>query len=297
VYRRAFLLTTVLGLVAVGAGVAAGALGMPHEKGATAFKVVEFAVMLLVLGMYSREKKMRWRIRWLNYRQLAEQLRHSRYLLLLGRAIPIEVPVYMQEFHDDSDWTNWYVRAFMRQASLPNARVDRDYLEAVRWLLERRQVGYQYEYYAQSSKHQERTDGRLDRAIGILVWTVLGLLGVYLGLHFYADWFGPPRLIHLLDRARPWITAISATLPAIAAALSAIKNHGEYAQNTLRYRGMAVTLHDLMGELAEQRGALNGDLTRAYGVIARLAASTAGYLLEEVYQWRTILQMKELERT
>ncbi len=297
IYRRAFLFTTVLGLVAVGAGVAAGALGMLHDNAATAFKVLEFLVMLMVLWMYSREKKMRWRIRWLNYRQLAEQFRHSRYLLLLGRAIPIEAPVYMQEFHADSDWSNWYVRAFMRQASLPNARVDRDYLEAVRWLLETRQVSYQYEYYAHSSKKQEKTDARLDKVIGVLVRTVLVLLFVYLASHILANWLNLDKLKATLDYLKPWITAVSATLPAVSAALAAIKSHGQYAQNALRYRGMAVTLQAMMRELAEQRGAPNGDLARAYNAIAKLASSTSAYLLQEVYQWRTILQMKGLERT
>jgi hypothetical protein len=297
IYRRAFLFTTVLGLVAVGAGVAAGALGMLHDNAATAFKVLEFLVMLTVLWMYSREKKMRWRIRWLNYRQLAEQFRHSRYLLLLGRAIPIEAPVYMQEFHADSDWSNWYVRAFMRQASLPNARIDRDYLEAVRWLLETRQVSYQYEYYAHSSKKQEKTDARLDQMIGVLVRTVLVLLFVYLASHILANWLSLEKWKAALDYLKPWITAVSAILPAVSAALSAIKSHGQYAQNALRYRGMAVTLEEMIRELAQQRGAPNGDLARAYNSIARLASSTAAYLLQEVYQWRTILQMKGLERS
>jgi hypothetical protein len=218
-------------------------------------------------------------------------------LLLLGRAIPIETPVYMQEFHADSDWSNWYVRAFMRQASLPNARVDRDYLEAVRWLLETRQVSYQYEYYAHSSKKQEKTDARLDQVIGVLVRTVLVLLFVYLASHILANWLNLEKLKAALDQLKPWITAVFATLPAVSAALAAIQSHGQYAQNALRYRGMANTLEEMMRELAEQRGALNGDLARAYNAIAKLANSTTAYLLQEVYQWRTILQMKGLERT
>ncbi len=297
IYRAAFFAATMLGITAVIAAVLAGALGKNHEYAATALKGIEFFVMLAVLGLYVREKRMLWRIRWLNYRQLAEQFRHARYLLLLGRAIPVDVPAYMQEFHEDSDWTNWYVRAFMRQAGLPNARIDRDYLEAVRWLLETRQVDYQYKYYSQACKSQETTDGRLELTIGLLVWAVLIVLFLYLASYGLAAWLSPTKWMDEVELFMPAVAAISAILPAIAAALSAIKSHGEYAQNALRYHGMAITLRELRSELAEQRGALNGDLTRAYNGIAKLGISTSAYLLQEVYQWRTILQMKELERT
>jgi hypothetical protein len=293
IYRGAFVLTTLLGTVAVTAAV----LSIPFVNSGTTLKLLEVIVIAILLWMYSREKKMRWRLRWLNYRQLAEQFRHARYLLLLGRAIPVEVPAYMQEFHEQAGWGNWYMRAFMRQASLPNARLDRDYLEAVRWLLETRQVAYQYEYYADAREKQERTDTHLERVVGRLVCTVFIITAAYIVLHWLADWLNLGELASGLNQLKPWTTVIGALFPAGAAALSAIRNHGEYAQNALRYRGMAVTLHGVMRELAEQRGALDGDLTRAYNKVAKLAISTTAYLLQEVYQWRTILQMKGLERT
>ncbi len=280
--RGLAVLTSLLGLIAVAAAV----LTVPLESVGSWLKIPEIAVITAVLWLYGHEQKMRWRVRWLNYRQLAEQLRHARYLLLLGRTIRVDVPAHMQEFYDEAHWVNWYVRALLRQASLPHARLDRDYLEAVRWLLATRQVGSQHRFFEDAHLKQEAANVHLEKLVGGLAWVLLTAIVLYEGIHLWGA----------AKDVTPWIMVLGAFLPACAAALSAIKSNGEYAQNALRYRGMASALDGVMRELSGDRCLLASDLTLGYYRIANLAATATAYLLEEVYQWRTILQMKVLER-
>jgi hypothetical protein len=192
---------------------------------------------------------------------------------------------------------NWYVRALLRQATLPTARLNRDYIEAVRWLLEKRQVAGQHRFFDQSYRKQEQANAHLEAWGGrlillVLIATVGYLIAAGIAAALHAHFFEGK-----VEGAAPWIMVVGALFPAAAAALSAINSHGEYAQNALRYRGMASALADVRRELAEYGGRLDQDLTPGYHDIVRLAVTTTAYLLEELYQWRTILQMKNLERS
>jgi hypothetical protein len=293
IYRGTAVLTSLLGTFAVAAAV----LSIPMHWAALWLKAAEAALILVMIGLYRREKNMKWRIRWLNHRRLAEQLRHARYLILLGRTIPVDVPAHMQEFHEKARWFNWYVRALLRQASLPAAPLDRDYLEAVRWLLETRQVASQHRFYQGAYQKQEQAEQHLEVWVGVLVWLVLITTVSYIIGHYVVERFGSCEERLAMDVASRWVMVVGALFPAGAAALSAIKSHGEYAQNALRYQGMARELRSVEGELSTYGGQLNQGLRPAYDNIARRAVSTTAYLLEEVNQWRTILQMKVLERT
>jgi hypothetical protein len=100
IYRGTAVLSSLLGPIAVAAAVLA--LAIPLHQAEVPLKSIEVLLILLVNVVYWREQKVKWRVRWLNYRQLAEQLRHARYLALLGRGIPVDVPAHMQEFHDEA---------------------------------------------------------------------------------------------------------------------------------------------------------------------------------------------------
>lgn len=293
IYRGTAVLTSLLGTLAVAAAV----LAIPMPWAALRFKVAEALVIALLIIVYLLEKKTGWRIRWLNYRQLAEQLRHARYLILLGRAIPVDVPAHMQEFQEKARWFNWYVRALLRQASLPTACLDRDYVEAVRCLMETRQVASQERFFEKAQHEQHEANEHLETWVGLLVGLVLAATLLYIAGHLLVERFGTCQLQRGMDIAGKWVMVVGALFPAAAAALSAIKSHGEYAQNDLRYQGMARELKSVERELSAYGTQLDKDLLLGYNNIAKRAVTTTAYLLEEVNQWRTILQMKVLERT
>ncbi len=288
IYRGTFVLAALMGTTAVAAAV----FTVPFAEASASLKLAEVLVIAVILWLYYRERKVGWRLKWINYRQMAEQFRHARYLFLIGRSIPVEVPKHMTEFHEEAAWENWYVRALLRQAALPNACLDRDYLEATRWVLESRQVAYQSGFYQTSREQQHSADKYLERRIGFLVWTVLVTTSGYLVCKFF---IAATKDFVLL--AAPWIMVIGALFPACAAALTAIKSNGEYAQNAVRYHGMASTLKAAGKQLGEIRGWIDADLPRGYERLVKLATATADYLLQEVYQWRSMLQLKGIERS
>ena len=67
-----------------------------------------------------------WHERWLDYRALAENLRHGRFLSFVsefGRIRGEPAGVEQRE----PPWMLWYVRATMREIGLPNATLDGTY--------------------------------------------------------------------------------------------------------------------------------------------------------------------------
>jgi hypothetical protein len=285
--RGTFVLAALMGTTAVAAAV----LSVPFPGASWHLKLAEVLVIAVILWLYYRDKSKRWRLRWLNYRQMAEQFRHARYLLLLGRSIPVEVPKHVAEFHDEAVWENWYVRAMLRQAALPHACLDRDYMAATRLVLETCQVSYQTSFYEKSREKQHAAERKLESGIGMMVWTVLVATFAFVVCKCI------PAMKSYMSVAAPWITIIGALFPAGAAALSAIKSNGEYAQNAVRYRGMAFTLRAAGKQLGEIQGWVELDLPRGYEKLVKLATATADYLLQEVYQWRSMLQLKGIERS
>jgi hypothetical protein len=105
-----------------------------HEE--AVWSVLELGLILLILLIYWLGIRRHWHKRWIDYRLLAEQLRHMRFLAPLGRTLPaFRVPAH--DVHGDPrrSWVNWHFRAIAREAGLVNARIDTGYLEAYRQLL------------------------------------------------------------------------------------------------------------------------------------------------------------------
>jgi hypothetical protein len=98
----------------------------------------------------------------------------------------------------------------------------------------------------------------------------------------------------------PVITLIGALMPAVAAALSAVGSHGEYAQIATRFQGTNSALRaaekDLTQLLPNRReGAVQQNL-RSSTLVGILMTAT-DTLVQEVLGWPAILQKKDIEPT
>jgi hypothetical protein len=91
---------------------------------------MEFLIILSILIVVSYGRKCRWHKRWMEYRRLAEWLRHFRILALTASRAPIDRP--KRAPGDSDDWVSWYAFAIHKQLPLPNIAVDQNYLEKVR---------------------------------------------------------------------------------------------------------------------------------------------------------------------
>ena len=82
-----------------------------------------------------------WHERWIDYRAIAESLRHGRFLDNSAS----EFGRIRHVIGADQPWTIWYIRATMREIGLPHARIDEFYqralLQATRDEEVRKQIG------------------------------------------------------------------------------------------------------------------------------------------------------------
>ena len=322
-YRGAFAASAVLGATAVSFAL----LNVLFPGLSVVAKTAELFALAIVLAIFFRAAHYGWNERWLNYRRLERHLNAAAWLALLGQTIRLQVPAHGSPFHDQAVWENWYTRAVLRQGGLPEVRMGRDHLNAVRDLVLSGLVRDQIRYYKGEieelsyAEHVLETLGRR-----FIAWAFFGTLSylVFHGLHESHllqaapgyEWMhriifaalkaaGVTRPDHQLAESMHRIAiALGAGLPAWAGAFAAIRSQSEYNQIALRYGGQIAALtriahkFELMSagvgsgrELRFARPAWNSaDLTR-------LTLATTGVLTDELHHWHSILMTKEIEPT
>ena len=77
-------------------------------------------VVIILLVRYGSDNA--WHERWIDYRLVAESLRHARYLAYVS-----EFGLVQQKRIANQPWTIWYIRASLRELGLPHAVLDRSY--------------------------------------------------------------------------------------------------------------------------------------------------------------------------
>ena len=124
VYVLAYLLSAFAVIIAL-----AGIFG-EHPRDPMGNKVVfvvfELLVIGFILGIVIVGRWWLWHERWLQYRTLAENLRHVRFLAFVSEFGRIRVPSADPEDHEPS-WVLWYIRATFREIGLPTAELDGTY--------------------------------------------------------------------------------------------------------------------------------------------------------------------------
>ena len=78
--------------------------------------LAELAIIFAILLTWYLGQRRQWHRRWLEYRRLAECLRHMRILGPLGAKGPVSRPSLDFE---GQDWVSWYARSLRRLIPLP----------------------------------------------------------------------------------------------------------------------------------------------------------------------------------
>ena len=132
VYRSSYLIVYLLSALAV--GLALIGLFISHDlSGATqlgqkAWLVFcELLVLAVIWWLVRQGKTQAWHENWLDYRALAETLRHIRTLAMVGAHS--RVSGGGDPMSTSSAWIIWYVRATTREIGLPGTVLDQDYFE------------------------------------------------------------------------------------------------------------------------------------------------------------------------
>ncbi|MEP7030836.1 MAG: hypothetical protein ABI830_07880, partial [Pseudolabrys sp.] len=174
--------------------------------------LAELIVIVLILATWGFGTMRQWHRRWLEYRRLAECLRHMRILAPVGSGGSTS---HQGIDANDQDWVTWYASSVRRLLPLPNRVVDEAYVAAVRDAVRSAEIAEQCEYHTSNIQRMSRLNKNIE-TVGALLFALT--LVTCLILYVY-----PPEGV--ITRL---IAGLTALLPTAGAALGAIHVQGDF---------------------------------------------------------------------
>jgi hypothetical protein len=298
-YRSAYL--SVYSWAAIAVWVALFGFAPQTSLDPLCYKTILAVIEICIIGYigwevrFGRGKK--WHRRWLDYRALAETLRHVRFLacagMFGGRPTAAE---------ERSAWWLWYLRATMREIGPPDGRLDAAAIHAILWGTRTEELQPQREYHKGVIRVFERIEHVIHWSeIAIVTLTVLvlasfvGVVGSYwfdqartTGEYAFVFKDGESGPMAWIYQLKPYVSIIAAGLPAIGAALGGIKFTGEFRSTALRSTSMVRAIDDLEERYdAMLRGTKFNDARH-------LLLRTASVLTEDINAFRAIFGQRNL---
>ncbi len=285
-YRSTFLVVFALGAVAITAVLASAV----YHHHAVYPLSLELVLLVVILALVRWERHEGCHRRWLDYRLLAETLRLQEFLAPLGRAVPLRR--LLDNVPDDQrgrEWVGWYFNARLRECGLEYGTFSRERLGHFRNhahdLLLASEKG-QIAYFELNAERYGRAGRWLNNAalagFAIVFVVVVAKLGLLLAEHhlpFKPDW--PLQLL----------TLGAGLLPAFAAAVFAIRSHGEFevlAQNGERSVAR-------LKKAAERLARLDLDQPLASEVLGDEIAAATTIVISDVEGWSLLFNVKAVE--
>jgi hypothetical protein len=247
----------------------------------TSLSAAEVVVIAAILITWMQAQSHQWHRRWLDYRRLAECLRHLRILAPIALGGPTTRPSGGLRATQD-DWVAWYSRTVQRMLPLPNRLVDPPYLVAIRDAVLAAEIAGQREYH-RSNAARIGLDHRL-HATGMRLFKASGLL--CLGSFLY----DLVRYVWHLSEAGPDVTIpvvlLSALLPTIGAALNAIHAQGDF-------RTVAEQSKRTVDRLEQIDRALATELP-IFARIADRIDKASDVMMADLVEWQTVFRTRPL---
>ncbi|MFH1198524.1 MAG: hypothetical protein V1720_22680 [bacterium] len=274
-YKNTGLAVYILSPLAV----ATIALGIIFHKESTIFFLTEFLLLMGVLLLILLADRRKVNKKWIQNRYLTEQLRCATFFILCGfKPRRIKIPSHLRVAHRPDDWMiKVYDKILERTSNIPVYPEERfpDLLEYIKvhWLQD------QIIYHQNKTKDTKRKSKRLEFS----GWFVFGLaviaaashlLIVHYGFEFRYEWIAD------------FITFIAVTLPAVGAALGAVRTHGEYSRIEKRCENMAVALNELLQDSEE--------ITSMKG-LEKWMDKIEDTMLHETQDWLMLMKFVKLE--
>lgn len=299
VYRSSYVFNYLMGAIAVFLALIA-LLGNLSEPWLIAAEAGEALAIASILAVTTMGRKRRWHERWIDYRQLAEQLRHLRFLYLTGGASANMTPRHNYDSgSSEGGWVQWYYQATMRELGLAPACATPDYLNAVKDLFLEEEISGQISYHERNASRMHRMEHSLHGLGELLFVATLLIVSGYLlftladlmagsGGHGHADGHDAPGFMP--GSVKAWVMFLCAFLPALGAAMSGIRVQGEFASTAERSEAMAARLSQLQGEIATEEKNGESGLAR----LRSLIETTSETMLIEVVDWKFVFRGKPL---
>ncbi|MFY9555795.1 MAG: hypothetical protein WAV47_13870 [Blastocatellia bacterium] len=286
-YRSSFVWIYLLGTMAVLLALIGKTAHASHTVEVILI-AAEVIVICIIIGLTGYGRRRRWHERWIDYRTLAERLRLVHFYCLLGGLWQnANVPSHLATYGNPAaTWMQWHARAVERAVGLPRIAVRTDYLSACKELLLEALIEGQENYHEENVKRLGSTDRRLHRfGEWLFIATLIGCV-VHLIVGLRWERFGESA--EAWDR---WLIFCAAFLPALGAAMAAIRSQGEFHRVVQRSRAMSDELEQLKDAVANiptRPNELNSQL------LQQAVEQTTRLMYNEVLDWRIVFQDRPL---
>jgi hypothetical protein len=301
-YRSAFVMAFLAAATAVAFALLPLLLKFEeHSFGEIICTMGELVAIVFILTVVYWGRKKRWQNRWLDYRLLAEMIRHQRLVAHLGgeRATP-SVPEHLDSYGDPgASWMAWYARAVERTMGLPTAVVDQQHL-----LISLKDILGQLgeaskdttKRFGQIGFHQTTSERshRIEHWLHLAEYSLFALTLACCILHLLQGYF------HREYIDANALTFFCGTFPAFGAALAGINNQGEFRRIAKRSKSMQEGLSQHVRRLTQLKhavefGAIHKEQLSAE--IAGVASEAARMMINEVLDWRVMFHDRPLHTT
>jgi hypothetical protein len=235
------LLAVAAVAIAVFAAASIGPSGSQRE-GLLAYEallaLLELIVIGAILAMMRTDEKRRWRERSLDYRALAEALRHLRFLAPIGECA--NYPMRRGAASGMGDWVFWYLRATIRELGLPRALLDATYQRELLRAAQSLEIDAGIDWHRHNRQRLDRWQLTLLHIAEACFLATAAILGIFLVL--FLGWLGlhlatpvvqgdasagviswGDRLSRFLTASKPWMSLFAIVLPCAGAAIAGLR--------------------------------------------------------------------------
>jgi len=232
---------------------------------------VEIALLVLLIVGLEVGRWKRFHDRWIGYRSLAENFRSGLFITLCG----------LHDRQDSDDLADigafdepWFQRAFSEAWRYrPTVKVEAADAPELRRLLIEAWIDDQIDYHQDRSKYWRRQRNRYRWGIGALVLATIVVAAIHIANSAGEEW-------------NKWFAFLAITLPGFGAALTGLREHGQYRVHEERSTRTVSRLERLKVQLEQ--------VTRPTSM-RRLAAETQRVMAEENLDWSGALEFQDLE--
>jgi hypothetical protein len=306
--RSSVIAVPLLGFMAVAFGLggfvlasSGGALGYAMKAG---LLLLELMLLLFAYEQHFKEpRRGHWHRKQVEYRSLAELLRHERFLHVAGFGGHVARAGARAGLPDE--WIGWYLRATIRELGFPGGRLGPAHYAAT--IQRARDVEIldpeqgQIAYNRATSAECHIVEHKLHKfASGIFWWLILpvGLFGIaYVGLLAMVKGGLAPGWMAALVKAFPavtsnLITACMALAPATIAALHSVRAQIDFEEQARRTGDTAQKLEAIAASFTAetQDGAISREKAR------RLLTELTETLSADLSGWSTVYRHKGPEQ-
>jgi hypothetical protein len=281
VYRSTYVFNFLFAAVSVALALAGVFV---HDTGVKAgFTAAELLIIITILVTWYYGNRLQWHRRWLDYRRLAESLRHMRILAPLGAEGPIDRPSRSVDV-EGQDWVNWYAWSLRRLIPLPDCPVDEAYLRAVRQAVRSAEIAGQADYHRMNARRITRLEAGIHHTGQGLFAVTAGMCGIFLALYLLGvlpDVQNPRR-----DLVLGSFTFLTALLPTLGAALGAIYAQGDFktvAEQSKRTANRLVAIDKILA-----------DEPLDFARLADRVQKTSDIMMMDLEEWQTVFRTRPL---